>query len=170
MTCTFCSDLSAAGGLVFEDERSWVLLHPDWSPRGHAMVVAKRHVENASSLDEDEWLHLARVWHRAEGILDATGAERAIVFKLGILTPHLHIHIYPMSATATRENVFAAFDGNASEPRDEAFVATIRSALREATWIRTPCRRAAAWRLTCYHSLRDKRHGHEQQSRHHSRS
>jgi diadenosine tetraphosphate (Ap4A) HIT family hydrolase len=134
MTCTFCSDLSAARGLVFEDERVWVLLHPDWSPRGHAMVVAKRHVENASSLDEDEWLHLARVWHRAERvILDATGAERAIIFKLGILTPHLHIHIYPMSAAATREDVFAAIDGNVSEPRDEAFVATIRNALCKAT-------------------------------------
>jgi histidine triad (HIT) family protein len=133
MTCTFCSDLSAARGLVFEDERSLVLLHPDWSPRGHAMVVAKRHVENASSLDEDEWLHLARVWHRAErAILAATGAERAIIFKLGILTPHLHIHIYPMSATATREDVFAAIDGNVSDPRDETFVATIRNALREA--------------------------------------
>jgi diadenosine tetraphosphate (Ap4A) HIT family hydrolase len=134
MTCTFCSDLSAARGLVFEDERSWVLLHPDWSPRGHAMVVAKRHVENASSLDEEEWLQLARVWHRAErAILHATGAERAIIFKLGILTPHLHIHIYPMSATATREDVFAAIDGKVSEPRDETFVATIRNALREAT-------------------------------------
>ena len=131
MTCTFCSDLSAARGLVFEDDRVWVLLHPDWSPRGHAMVVAKRHVENASSLDEDEWLHLARVWHRAErAILDATGAERAVIFKLGILTPHLHIHIYPMSAAATREDVFAAIDGNAAEPRDETFVAGIRRALQ----------------------------------------
>ena len=131
MTCTFCSDLSAARGLVFEDERVWVLLHPDWSPRGHAMVVAKRHVENASGLDEEEWLHLARVWHRAErAILDATGAERAIIFKLGILTPHLHIHIYPMSATATREDVFAAIDGTVSEPRDETFVTGIRNALK----------------------------------------
>jgi diadenosine tetraphosphate (Ap4A) HIT family hydrolase len=130
MTCTFCSDLSAARGLVFEDDRVWVLLHPDWSPRGHTMVVAKRHVENASGLDEDEWLHLARVWHRAErAILDATGAERAIIFKLGILTPHLHIHIYPMSATATREDVFAAIDGKSSEPRDETFVSNLRKAL-----------------------------------------
>ena len=133
MTCTFCSDLSAAGSLVFEDDRVWVLLHPDWSPRGHAMVVAKRHVENASSLDEDEWLHLTRVWHRAErAILDAAGAERAIILKLGILTPHLHIHIYPMSAAATREDVFAAIDGKSSDPHDETFVSTIRNALHEA--------------------------------------
>ena len=85
MTCTFCSDLSAARDLVFEDDRVWVLLHPDWSPRGHAMVVAKRHVENASHLDEEEWLHLARVWHRAERANPRRhGRERAIIFKLGI--------------------------------------------------------------------------------------
>lgn len=132
MTCTFCSDLSAAGDLVFEDDRVWVLLHPDWSPRGHAMVVAKRHIENASDLDEDEWLHLTRIWHRVERVLlEATGAARAIVLKLGILTPHLHLHIYPMSAAATREDVFAAIEGTSSGPRDETFVAAIRNALRD---------------------------------------
>lgn len=130
MTCTFCSDVSAAGAIVFEDDRVWVLLHSDWSPRGHAMVVAKTHVENASDLDEEEWLHLARVWHRAERVLlDATGAERAIILKLGIMTPHLHVHIYPVSALATREEVFAAIDGNAREVRDETFVNDVRRAL-----------------------------------------
>ncbi len=130
MACTFCADPLSAGELLFEDDRVWVLLHPDWSPRGHAMVVAKRHVENASALDEDEWLHLARVWHRAERVLlEATGAERAIILKLGIMTPHLHVHIYPMSATATREDVFATIDGKASEPHDETFVTDVRKAL-----------------------------------------
>lgn len=130
MVCTFCTDPLAAGELVFEDERVWVLLHPDWSPRGHAMVVAKRHVENASDLDEEEWLHLARVWHRAERVLlQATGAARAVILKLGIMTPHLHVHIYPVSAEATRDEVFAAIDGKISEPRDETFVSDMRKAL-----------------------------------------
>jgi diadenosine tetraphosphate (Ap4A) HIT family hydrolase len=133
MTCAFCTDLHAAGELVFENERSWVLLHPDWSPRGHAMVVAKRHVENASDLDEEEWLHLARVWHRAERVLlDAAGAERAIIVKLGIMTPHLHVHIYPMAAQATRDEVFAAIDGGRGAARDEGFVAIVRAALNPA--------------------------------------
>jgi diadenosine tetraphosphate (Ap4A) HIT family hydrolase len=130
VVCTFCTDPLAAGELVFEDERVWVLLHPDWSPRGHAMVVAKRHVENASDLDEEEWLHLARVWHRAERVLlQATGAARAVILKLGIMTPHLHVHIYPVSAEATRDEVFAAIDGKISEPRDETFVSDMRKAL-----------------------------------------
>jgi diadenosine tetraphosphate (Ap4A) HIT family hydrolase len=128
--CVFCKDLHSAGGLVFENDRVWVLLHPDWSPRGHAMVVSKSHLENASDLDEAEWLELARVWRRAERVLlDATGADRAIIFKLGILTPHLHVHIYPMSAQATREDVFDAIDGKKSEPRDDEFVRVVRAAL-----------------------------------------
>jgi diadenosine tetraphosphate (Ap4A) HIT family hydrolase len=127
--CTFCDTPDAAGELVFEDERAWVFLHPDASPRGHAMVVARTHVENASALDEEEWLHLAGVWHRAERILlDLTGAERAIMLKLGIMTPHLHLHLYPMGAADTREDVFAAFDGRRAEPRDESFVDAVRKA------------------------------------------
>ena len=130
MACTFCENPLAVGKIVYEDERCWVLLHHDWSPRGHAMVVAKRHIENASDLDEEEWLHLARVWHRAERVLlDATGAERAIIFKLGILTPHLHVHIYPMSSQHTRDDVFEAFDGKKREAKDDAFVETIRQRL-----------------------------------------
>ena len=94
------------------------------------MVVAKRHIENASDLDEEEWLHLARVWHRAERVLlEATGKERAINFKLGILTPHLHVHIYPMSDQDTRDDVFAAFDGKKREAKDEGFVASVTRAL-----------------------------------------
>lgn len=130
MACTFCSNPLSVGKAVFEDDRCWVLLHHDWSPRGHAMVVAKRHIENASDLDEKEWLHLARVWHCAERVLlEATGAERAIIFKLGILTPHLHVHIYPMSAQATRDDVFEAFDGKKREAKDEEFVARVTAEL-----------------------------------------
>jgi diadenosine tetraphosphate (Ap4A) HIT family hydrolase len=131
MNCVFCTDVTAAGEVLYEDGQTWVLLHPDWSPRGHAMVVAKEHVENASALDEAAWLHVARVWHRAERVLlEAAGAERAIVLKLGIQTPHLHVHIYPVAATATREEVFAAFDGKLAAGRDERFVDTMRARLR----------------------------------------
>lgn len=130
MTCVFCSDLASAGEVVYEDAHSWVLLHPDWSPRGHAMVVAKRHAENASALDEDEWVHVARVFREAERVLlELTRTQRAIVMKLGIQTPHLHLHIYPMAETATREEVFEAIDGKRRETRDEEFVRACRSCL-----------------------------------------
>jgi diadenosine tetraphosphate (Ap4A) HIT family hydrolase len=130
MSCVFCTDARAGGDVVFEDERALVVLHPDWSPRGHAMVVAKRHAENASSLDEDEWLHLARVFRETERVLlELTNMDRAIVMKLGIQTPHLHLHIYPMAATATREEVFDAIEGRRGETKDERFVEECRSRL-----------------------------------------
>ena len=102
MTCVFCTDVTRAGEILEEDERSWVVRHP----QGQWMIVAKRHVQNVGDLDEEEWLHLARVWHRTER---AMRAERVMVMKLGIQTPHLHIHLFPFDAAATREEVFAAF-------------------------------------------------------------
>ena len=130
MSCAFCTDLASTGTLVSEDADTWVLLHPDWSPRGHVMVVAKRHVENASQLTETEWLRVARVWRDVErGVLAATGAQRAIVMKLGLQTPHLHLHLYPVSGEATRSDVFAAIEGKAAAAPDDAFVASLREHL-----------------------------------------
>jgi len=107
VTCAFCTAPTRAGEILSEDAHSWLIRHP----QGQWMVVAKRHVENASDLDEDEWLHLARVWHRAERRLrEETKAERVMVMKLGIQTPHLHIHLFPFGVEATREEVFAAFE------------------------------------------------------------
>ena len=130
MSCVFCVDPSRSGDVVYEDDGALVILHEDWSPRGHAMVVAKRHVENASDLDAEEWAHLTAVWHRAERVLlEATGAARAIILKLGLMTPHLHIHIYPVAASADRNEVFAMFDGQRSEGREGAFVDRVRAGL-----------------------------------------
>jgi hypothetical protein len=39
-----------------------------------------------------------------------------MVMKLGIRTPHLHVHLYPFSSNATREEVFAAFEGRLTLP------------------------------------------------------
>lgn len=108
MSCVFCTNIEAAGEVLGEDESTWRILHP----QGQLMIVARRHVENVSDLDEDEWLHVARAWHRAERELRArTGAARVMVMKLGIQTPHLHIHLYPFDAAATRDEVFDVIDG-----------------------------------------------------------
>lgn len=113
MNCVFCADVTLAGELLSEDDETWVIRHP----QGQWMIVAKRHVENASDLDEDEWLHVARAWYRAERKLrEETNAERVMVMKLGIQTPHLHVHLFPFGADATREDVFAAFEGRSPAP------------------------------------------------------
>lgn len=128
--CVFCEDVNRSGDLVYEDDETWVLLHPDWAVRGHAMVVSRRHVENISDLSSDEWEHFGRVLRWVEGVLlDLTGADRAIVMKLGIATPHLHLHIYPVSSEATREEVFAAIDAKVPGTRDELFIGAVTEAL-----------------------------------------
>jgi len=107
-----------------------VVLHDDWAVRGHAMVIWKAHVENYSDLSEDDAAELSRVHHAAEKILlAATKAERAVLMKLGIMTPHLHLHIYPVSASLDRAAVMAIIDGKTREGRDEGFVAELRRAM-----------------------------------------
>jgi diadenosine tetraphosphate (Ap4A) HIT family hydrolase len=116
--------------LVYENATAAVALHHDWAVRGHAMVISKRHVENIADLKEDEMMRFASVHRRAErAILDLTGAERAVIMKLGIVTPHLHLHIYPVSAALDRAAVMNIIEGRTKEPRDERFVLSLRERL-----------------------------------------
>jgi diadenosine tetraphosphate (Ap4A) HIT family hydrolase len=108
-----------------------VLLHEDSAVRGHAMVVWRAHVENVSDLSEQDAAHFARVHHAAEkALLAVTGAERAVLLKLGIMTPHLHLHIYPLSAALDRAAVMAILDGKTREEREPGFAARVAAALR----------------------------------------
>jgi diadenosine tetraphosphate (Ap4A) HIT family hydrolase len=127
MSCVFCNDPRAAGEVLFEDNRVLVILHNDWAVRGHAMVVWKAHVENVADLTIDEYAHFSAVHHRAEGaLLDATGADRAILLKLGISTPHLHLHIYPVSAALDRAAVMEIIDGRVREAFDQTLIDELR--------------------------------------------
>ena len=130
MSCVFCDDVRKAGDVLAEDERVWIVLHDDWAVRGHAIVVWKKHVENVADLTPEEAAHFAAAHHRAESaLLAATGADRAILLKLGIATPHLHLHIYPVAATLDRAAVMRIIDARVREPRDEALVTELRQRL-----------------------------------------
>jgi diadenosine tetraphosphate (Ap4A) HIT family hydrolase len=132
MACVLCERQESVGAIVFDDGRVLVILHDDWAVPGHALVVAREHVQNASALADAA--HFWDVYGRAEAaILQVAGAERAMMLKLGIVVPHLHVHIYPTSAAASRAEVFAAFDGTTraelSAADREAFVAKVRERL-----------------------------------------
>jgi diadenosine tetraphosphate (Ap4A) HIT family hydrolase len=134
MTCVFCTAPRSSGDVLFEDARVLVILHEDWAVRGHAMIVWKEHVENVADLTIEEYTHFAAIHHRAErALLAATGAERAILFKLGIATPHLHLHIYPVSASLDRAEVMEIIDGRVRDSMDDrdrqAFVNELRERL-----------------------------------------
>jgi len=130
MDCVFCIDVTRSGDVVFEDQRTWVVLHDDWSVRGHAMVVWKLHVENFSDLTPEDAAHFARVHRRAEkALLDVTKADRAILMKLGIATPHLHLHIYPIRASLDRDAVMRIINAETREKRDDALIDAVRQAV-----------------------------------------
>ena len=130
-SCLFCRKID--GDVLYDDDRCAVVLHEDWAVRGHAMVVWKTHVENVSDLSLEDAAHLSQVHHAGEkALLAATGADRAVLLKLGIATPHLHLHIYPVSAALDRTAVMAIIDARARVPRDEALVTKTRELLRGA--------------------------------------
>jgi diadenosine tetraphosphate (Ap4A) HIT family hydrolase len=130
MSCIFCNDPRAAGELLFEDDHILVILHDDWAVRGHAMIVWKSHVENVADLTADEYAHFAAVHHRVErALLDATGADRAVLLKLGIATPHLHLHIYPLSASLERGSVMEIIDARVRDPFDQTLIDALRERL-----------------------------------------
>jgi len=134
MPCLFCTAPHSSGDVLFEDPRVLVILHEDWSVRGHAMIVWKEHVENVADLTIEEHTHFAAIHHSAErALLAATGAERAVLLKLGIATPHLHLHIYPVSASLDRTEVMEIIDGRVRDAMDDrdrqAFVNELRERL-----------------------------------------
>lgn len=132
MACSLCTEL-IAGDVVYADDHCRVVLHEDWAVVGHAMVVARKHVENISELTPEEWAHVSEVHRKAErAILDLTLKQRSVVMKLGVATPHLHLHIYPVAATLDRSAVMEVIDAKTREPRDERFVQTLRMALATA--------------------------------------
>jgi diadenosine tetraphosphate (Ap4A) HIT family hydrolase len=132
-SCLFCAHLNSLL-ILFEDDRAAVALHEDWAVRGHAMVIWKEHLENIAQLSESEVAHFAAVYRRAErALLEVTGADRAVMLKLGIITPHLHVHIYPVSATLDRARVMDIIEGRVreelSDSEREEFVLAVRARL-----------------------------------------
>jgi diadenosine tetraphosphate (Ap4A) HIT family hydrolase len=130
MSCVFCD--TAPADPLYADDRCFVALHEDRAVRGHAMVVWRAHVENLSDLAADEAAHFVDVHRRAErALLDVTGAERAILLKLGIQTPHLHLHIYPVSASLDRPAVQAILDAKTRDEVEEGFAERVRARMGE---------------------------------------
>lgn len=62
-------------------------------------------------------------------MLEVSGADRAVMLKLGIITPHLHLHIYPVSASLDRAAVTEIIEGRVREQRDPEFVRAVRARL-----------------------------------------
>jgi diadenosine tetraphosphate (Ap4A) HIT family hydrolase len=116
LLCDAALDPGRAGMVLFEDERLFAVLHEDWAVAGHAMLVWKGHRENVSELKGDEAAHfMLSLWRMERAILEATGAGRAILMKLGIQVPHLHLHLYPVSRELDRLAVMNIVEGRVAD-------------------------------------------------------
>ncbi|HEV8659695.1 MAG TPA: HIT domain-containing protein [Thermoanaerobaculia bacterium] len=134
-SCSLCGENLSAAGEIIVDFGDWkLLLHPDSAVRGHAMLVIARHVENFTDLTDSEAQQFARVQRVAErALLNATGTDRAILLKLGIAVPHLHIHIYPVSRKLTRADVMRIINAEVSEERPPGFAKAVRDGILHLT-------------------------------------
>lgn len=107
------------------------------------MLVWRHHLENLSQLYEEDSVHFIKSYCRLERILLQTlGCDRAIVLKLGLLVPHLHVHVYPISRNESRDGVMAMIEGRArhepAQGEEGALLATLRLALSETSDARPP--------------------------------
>ena len=94
------------------------------------MVIWKRHIQNISEMSDEELAHFWGVYRNAERVLlEATKADRAVMLKLGIAVPHLHVHIYPVRDSLDRAAVNAIIEGRVREARDEEFVLALKASL-----------------------------------------
>lgn len=98
------------------------------------MLVLMRHAQNFSDLTDDEAQQFVRVEKVCErALLDVTRTDRAILLKLGIATPHLHVHIYPVSGALGREEVQRIIDAEVREEREAGFAKAVRERILRLT-------------------------------------
>ena len=137
--CTLCTASSAPAGSssleIARNDAAIATLHDDLAVPGHAMIVARDHVQNVSDLEPSVRRQFFELFVETEAaLLQALAVERVILVKLGLAVPHLHWHLYPMSAAATRADVFAAL--NTTTPQLDAnaetddLIASLRDLLR----------------------------------------
>ncbi len=120
--------------MIFDFGGWRLLLHLDSAVRGHAMLASSRHVENFADLHDTEAQQFGRVQRVAErALLDVTGTDRAILLKLGVQTPHFHVHIYPVKKTMSRAAIMQAINGDAFEEREPGLAKKVRDRILRLT-------------------------------------
>lgn len=119
MSCPFCLLFESPivdREVVAENQAAVAWLHESRAHEGHAVVAARRHVENLSDLDSGEAAAFLQLEREVEAaVLAETGADRAVLMKLGLQVPHLHLHIYPFTREAKRDEVMRVIDGEVTD-------------------------------------------------------
>ena len=117
MDCPFCQDeVTANKTIIGESTHAVAWLHESRAHRGHSVVASRRHCENLTDLDEVEAADFLRLERTVESaVLSETDATRAVLVKLGLQVPHLHVHVYPVGADFDRKAVMEVIDGKVTD-------------------------------------------------------
>lgn len=99
--CTFCQIAagSQSAHLVYSDEATLAFLDILPIRKGHTLVVLKEHVENVSSLSDEQASSMAKTMVKvSRGLGKAMGDERMqVITNQGYaqIVPHIHFHLVP---------------------------------------------------------------------------
>lgn len=120
--CIFCKiivEKRASEDTIFEDDKVLVMLDADRAVKGHALVIWKKHFENASELPVEDFRYFSEIFHKTEkALLELLGVERSVVLKSGGLVSHFHFHIYPLKKERDWQTIKDIFDKKTHyEPR-----------------------------------------------------
>lgn len=103
-------------GVVFENEKTLVMIDSDWVVLGHVLIYWKKHIENISDLTLVEYQNFSHLVYKAESILrQVLGRKKFIILKSGGLVSHFHFHIYPVKVEITWEQLISAFEKKSHE-------------------------------------------------------
>lgn len=102
--CVFCRIIrkEVPADIIYEDENVLTMLDIDYSIKGHTLVIWKKHYINISDLPENDFIYFSRILHKTEKtLLKTLKKDRSLILKSGIIVPHFHFHIYPVSYNIT---------------------------------------------------------------------
>lgn len=86
---------------IYEDARFAAVLEPAPLSAGHAFVFPKREAESWLHLDAEELAALTALAQKlAKAIQRAFPCPRVALAAYGVVTPHVHLHLIPVSGGA----------------------------------------------------------------------
>lgn len=118
------------GRFVWRDDVCVAFLSINPLATGHVLVVPRAEVAHWLDLDDDTWMHLARVSRTiGEALQRAYQPEKVGLMLAGLEVPHTHVHLVPINAVTDLD--FANAEPDPDPDLLDQAAETIRAALRD---------------------------------------
>ncbi|EKD66609.1 MAG: hypothetical protein ACD_49C00029G0037 [uncultured bacterium (gcode 4)] len=101
MNCIFCKIINKEiinDNIFYEDDNIIAILDIDYVVKWHALVIPKKHFENLSDMNEEEYLYFSKMVYKIEKeLLKLCNKDRWVILKTWWIVSHFHFHIYPVN-------------------------------------------------------------------------